>query len=88
MSTCLSRRPGLVCCIHRHILQVLMIDAEGYDYNALQQIPFERMRPAFVLYEHKHLHANRAAAEQLMRQHCYAVKVLDRENTVAMALFV
>jgi hypothetical protein len=53
----------------------------------LKQIPFDHIRPTFVLWEHKHLHANRKPAEDLMRRRCYAVRVLDMENTVAMALF-
>lgn len=68
-------------------VQVLMIDTEGFDYEVLKQIPFEQMRPAFVLWEHKHLYANRKPAEQLMRSRCYAVRVLDKENTVGMSLF-
>jgi hypothetical protein len=64
-----------------------MIDTEGFDYEVLKQIPFGEMRPAFVLWEHKHLYANRKPAEDLMRSRCYAVRVLDKENTVGMSLF-
>lgn len=91
---CLSLRPtqhvmSCCCCLlPLQLRQVLVIDTEGFDYAVLKQIPFERFRPAFILWEHKHLYAARKLAEELMRSHCYAVKVLDMENTVAMSLFV
>lgn len=64
----------------------MLIDTEGFDYAVLKQIPFAKMRPAFILWEHKHLYGSRTKAEELLRSHCYAVKVLDMENTVALSL--
>jgi len=64
-----------------------VIDTEGFDHAVLKQIPFERMRPAFILWEHKHLHGARKEAEELIRSHCYAVRQLDMENTVGLSLF-
>lgn len=36
-------------------IDVLSIDTEGYDYQVLAQVDFDRYRPAVVLFEHKHL---------------------------------
>lgn len=44
-------------------IDVLHIDAEGYDWEVLQQLDRQRYRPAFVLFEHHHLAvADKAAA--------------------------
>ena len=36
-------------------IDVVMIDAEGYDHEILKQIDFERFRPKLVIYEQIHL---------------------------------
>ena len=36
-------------------IDALVIDTEGYDFEILKQIDFERYRPKVVLFEHKHL---------------------------------
>ena len=69
-------------------LQVLVIDTEGFDYEVLKQIPFERLRPAVVLWERKHLYARKHLAADWMRRHCYAVKWFDVENDIGMSLLM
>ncbi len=36
-------------------IDFLQIDAEGHDYHILKQVPFERVKPAIILYEDRHL---------------------------------
>lgn len=48
-------------------LDVLSIDTEGYDYQVLAQLDFDRYQPTVVLFEHKHLSNNdRARANALL----------------------
>jgi FkbM family methyltransferase len=39
------------------IVDLLQIDAEGYDVELLKSFPFERVRPAIIRYEHMHVDA-------------------------------
>jgi FkbM family methyltransferase len=52
-------------------LDLVHIDTEGYDYEILKLIDFERWRPRLVIYEHHHLGAARPEAEAYLRQHGY-----------------
>jgi hypothetical protein len=36
-------------------VDLLNIDTEGFDYNVLSQVDFDRYKPLVILYEHKHL---------------------------------
>ena len=47
-------------------LDLLQIDAEGYDYNILKTIDFKRIRPRFINYERVLLHDDEAACRALM----------------------
>jgi len=44
-----------------------MIDTEGYDYEVLKQIDFQRFRPSLVIYERVHLSdaAKKASVDML-----------------------
>lgn len=49
-------------------LDLLHIDAEGYDGEIVQALDLERLRPALLIYEHKHLpDAQRAACRDRLR---------------------
>jgi FkbM family methyltransferase len=53
-------------------LDLIVIDAEGYDPIILRQIDFERRRPRMVVYEHYHLgDSEREACLGLVRDHGY-----------------
>ena len=43
---------------HVSKVDLLQIDAEGYDFEVLKLFPFEQVRPAVIHYEHKHLGAD------------------------------
>jgi len=36
-------------------LDLIHIDTEGYDFEVLKQIDFNKFKPSIILYEHKHL---------------------------------
>jgi len=54
-------------------LDLLRIDTEGYDYEILKQVDFERWRPRLVLFEHRHLGADRKASVRMLTDHGYEV---------------
>lgn len=65
-------------------IDLLMIDTEGYDYEIVKQIDFERIKPNIIIYEHKHLERNnRRACRQLLRKHHYAL-YSHFSNTMAL----
>jgi FkbM family methyltransferase len=49
-SLCRRHRAGRV--------DLLLVDAEGYDWEILRQIDFHARRPRLLIYEHYHLHAS------------------------------
>lgn len=64
-----------LCSEHRlPRIDLIHIDAEGADDMVLKQIDLERLRPVLVLYESKHLNAERRdAAHGHLRTHGYEV---------------
>jgi FkbM family methyltransferase len=53
-------------------VEILQIDAEGYDYRILRTLDLERHRPRIVNYESKHLSAaDKQACESLLHAHGY-----------------
>ena len=36
-------------------IDLLQIDAEGYDYEIIKMIDFQKIKPSIIRYEHKHL---------------------------------
>lgn len=64
-------------------IDLLHIDAEGYDARLLRTFPWQRFEPRVVLYEHDHLdRRDRAATEAMLRERGYEL-VLSRTNTLA-----
>lgn len=56
-------------------VNLIMIDTEGYDYEIVKTIPFERIKPEVIVYEHSHLcKEDRKEAEEYLRQMGYNVK--------------
>jgi hypothetical protein len=68
------------CACFEQLLQgisavdVLMIDAEGYDADVLRAFPFERVRARKVFYEPYHLNRLKASlATHVLRRHGYVM---------------
>lgn len=57
-------------------LDLLQVDAEGYDARILATVDFERFRPAIVRYEHMHLsQAEQEATLRRLRSHGYFIVI-------------
>jgi len=54
-------------------LDLLQIDAEGYDYEILKTIDFDRLRPAFINYERVLLQEDEPACRELLEGAGYAL---------------
>ena len=54
-------------------LDLLQIDAEGYDYEILKTIDFDRIRPRFVNYERVLLLDEEPACRSMMRDAGYVL---------------
>lgn len=60
-------------------LDVLHTDTEGFDFEIIKQLDFQRVRPSLILYEHKHLSAgDRAACLKMLRAQRYSI--LEEEH--------
>ncbi len=66
-------------------IDVLSIDTEGYDYEVLKQIDFQRFRPSVVIYEHLHLSdRTKSASRTLLENFGYDVHNSYDMNYVAV----
>ena len=66
-----------------HRVDVLQIDVEGFDYEVIKLIDFERWKPAIVRYEHAHLSEDDAeACLELLAGQGYRLAV-ERRDTIA-----
>jgi hypothetical protein len=55
-------------------LDLLHIDAEGYDDEIIKMIDFKRIQPGIIQYEHMHLSPERrSACEELLKKHGYRI---------------
>lgn len=55
-------------------IDLLAIDTEGYDYELIKQVDFDRLRPAMLLYEHQYIRgADRKACEAMLRRQGYTL---------------
>jgi FkbM family methyltransferase len=62
------------CGVER--VDLLQVDAEGYDARILAQVDFERFRPAIVRYEHMHLsQEEQEATLRLLREWGYLIVI-------------
>lgn len=62
-------------------LDVIHVDAEGYDDKILAQIDLARLRPTIVMYEHKHL-SEPQQNEVLTRLRAHGYRTLDLGSDV------
>ncbi|HFD13214.1 MAG TPA: FkbM family methyltransferase [Crenotrichaceae bacterium] len=53
-------------------IDLLLIDTEGFDYQILQQIDFDRIRPGILVYEHQYISKQeKAECEQRLKGYGY-----------------
>jgi len=70
--------PALLAEYAIETIDILHIDAEGYDWKVLSQLDLNRFSPAFILYEHHHLAAEEFAAAVAFltdRYHLFKVNI-------------
>jgi FkbM family methyltransferase len=61
-------------------IDLLHIDAEGFDFEILKTVDFDaRWAPRFILYEHKHLGDERDSARKLLRRAGYHAIDLEQD---------
>jgi len=61
----------------------LTIDAEGYDFNVLQSLDFNRYKPEIIHYEHRHLGESKEDCEEYLYSYGYKL-YFNKNNTVAL----
>ena len=55
-------------------LDLLQIDTEGYDYEILKMLDFNRLKPTVINYENEHLSKqDRVSCEQLLQINAYSL---------------
>ena len=65
---------GLLAKYGIHSLDLLQIDAEGYDYQILKMVDFRKIKPRIIRFEHVHLSAaEKGECLQLLVSHDYKV---------------
>ena len=63
-------------------IDLLQIDAEGYDYEVIKMLDFGAVRPSVIHYEHRHLsNDDRIACERLLNGHGYRLHVSGIDTT-------
>lgn len=71
---------GGLCRKHRvNSLDLLQIDAEGYDSEIIQQVDFEHLMPSIISYENKHV-TDKAGTERFLRAKGYELKIQGGET--------
>lgn len=66
-------------------IDLIHIDAEGYDFEILRQVDLSRYRPAIIMFEHKHLSSeDLAACDRYLESRGYWVKFRDYSDTLAV----
>ncbi len=69
---------------HPAKIDLLHIDAEGYDYEIIKLVPFSTLSPAMILYEHQHLSpADRLACAELLENQGYTLLEMEEGDTFA-----
>jgi len=63
-------------------IDLLVIDAEGFDYHIVKQIPFKKIKPSIIVYESRHLSkAQKKECLTLLRKNGYSI--MELTDTVA-----
>lgn len=79
----------LIALIGCEVVDLLMLDTEGYDCTLLGAYPVDVAKPCAIIFEHRHadgfagIGANFAATITVLDDLGYDVAVLDQENCIA-----
>ena len=83
MVECVVNGITFATLIEKHNVQtidLLQLDAEGYDFEIIQSIPFTKVIPSIIRYEHKHI--DNAECRQYLEQFGYEF-LHEKHDTVA-----
>lgn len=62
-------------------VDLLAIDTEGYDYEIIKTIPFDKLKPRVIIYEHSHLNEyDRIGCSNLLSNLGYKLKVTTSDT--------
>ena len=62
-------------------IDMLHLDVEGYEFELLSNFPFDRVRPAIILYESFHLtDAHKSALRRKLQDHRYVVAEIGMDT--------
>ena len=72
---------------HIQSLDLLLIDAEGWDWRILRQFDLARLQPKLILYEHQHLSSGEHSdAHDFLARHGYEWAETPEGDTIAWRL--
>lgn len=71
-----------ICDKHRlGKIEILLIDAEGYDWEIIKTLDFNQLRPSLLVYEHSNLSENdKLLSWKQLQQHGYILVIEDRDT--------
>ena len=58
-------------------LDLLMVDAEGSDFEVIKSLNFNNIKPAQIIYESKHLGKNKEESIEYLKKYGYVTTVFD-----------
>ncbi|MCG8574233.1 MAG: FkbM family methyltransferase [Flavobacteriales bacterium] len=62
-------------------LDLLQIDTEGYDFEIIKSINFEKVKPKIISFESEHLSSEDfEACQKLLKAQGYSIKTIDRDS--------
>jgi hypothetical protein len=62
----------------------VQIDAEGFDFEVIRSIDFQRLKPSVLIYEHVHLGDDEETCRRFLEERGYRV-IRARLDSVALA---
>jgi len=65
-------------------VDLIHIDTEGYDFEILKLIPFSRITPEIIIYEHKHLSEEDKSAAMLFLNNAGYTTIAYTEDVLAL----
>lgn len=66
-------------------IDLLQVDVEGYDFEIIKLINFEKIRPRLIRYEHRHLRPrDKHACRALLARHGYRIFEMQFDTAAAL----
>jgi len=66
-------------------LDLLQIDTEGYDYEIIKTIDFNKLKPTMISFESEHLsEEDYVECKALLKKHGYEIQKIDRDTVATL----